>query len=613
MAPQTKKGASRLEGRGFELRPYQEEALTTFEKLYNRGTNRQLFAGATGLGKTVIFSHLPEAFPDLARRGMMVVAHRRELVFQAAETLREVWPQLRVEIEMSSHRASQSADIVVSSIQTLAHPKSQRLQKYDPASDIGILVVDEAHHCSPGSQYQTVCDHFGVGPEEDHTLENGRDRMLLGVTATPNRHDGEGLHHFFDDIAKNLDIRWGIENGWLVDIDAQRIETETDLSDVDTHGDDFVESQLQEAVTTHERNDVIVAAFDDFGGEQGLAFCAGVDQAHTLADAFEAYGFSAEAIDASTEKIRRKDIVRRYKAGDLEVLTNVGVATEGFDVPPCDTLLMARPTKSTTLYTQMIGRGTRPSFNPTAGTAEKRRQAIAASQKPHMKILDFCDQVGDHDLMTAPQLFGLDSEYETADETLTEAAREIEEKEEEMPGKPFRKATSLEELDVIAEQVSVWDVAQSSVEELGDETDLFWMQLSDDILQLQIPHDVQTRKGEVTQDVSLRLERDRLGQWKTVEKKGPVYRDGEMVLKPFEQEGETYNTKEEALECMDRYVRQKYHDSMPLISKGMDWTDRPATKGQLKYLRRLDVHVPDGEDLTRGKASRLINAAKAQG
>ena len=121
MAPQTKKGASRLEGRGFELRPYQEEALTTFEKLYNRGTNRQLFAGATGLGKTVIFSHLPEAFPDLARRGMMVVAHRRELVSQAPETLREVWPQPRLEIEMSHHPASRSAHIAVSSIQTLAH------------------------------------------------------------------------------------------------------------------------------------------------------------------------------------------------------------------------------------------------------------------------------------------------------------------------------------------------------------------------------------------------------------------------------------------------------------------------------------------------------------
>jgi ATP-dependent helicase IRC3 len=606
----TKQKTSRLEGRGFELRPYQEEALLTFEKLYNRGVNRQLLAAATGLGKTVIFSHLPEAFPDLARRGMMVVAHRRELVFQAAETLREVWPQLRVEIEMAGHSASQRADIVVSSIQTLAHPKSQRLQKYDPASDIGILVIDEAHHCSTGSQYQTVCDHFGVGPGEEHTLENGRDRFLLGVTATPNRHDGEGLHHFFDDIAENYDIRWGIKNGWLVDIDAQRIETDTDLSDVDSRGDDFVASQLQDAVNTHERNDVIVAAYDEHGGDQGLAFCAGVDQAHTLADAFETYGHAAEAIDASTEKIRRKDIVRRYKAGDLEVLTNVGVATEGFDVPPCDTLLMARPTKSTTLYTQMVGRGTRPCFNPTAGTAGQRRGNIQQSRKPHMKILDFCDQVGDHDLMTAPQLFGLDPEYETGSETLTEAREEVDRMQEEHPGKPFEKAQSLEEIDVIAEQVSVWDVAESSVDELGDETDLFWMQLSDDVLQLQIPHEPDGY--DVTQDVTMRLERDRLGRWQTIEQKQPVYRDGQMVLKPFEQEGKRYSTKEEALEAMDRYVRRKYADAMPLISKGMDWQDRPATKGQLKYLRRLDVHIPDGEDLSRGKASRLINAAKTQ-
>lgn len=608
--PPSKRNTSRLEGRGFELRPYQEEALLTFEKLYNRGVNRQLLAAATGTGKTIVAAHLPEAFPDLFRRGMMMVAHRKELVFQAAETMREVWPQMRVEIEMGEHRASPRADIVVGTVQTIAHQGSQRLQKYDRHSDIGLLVIDEAHHCSPGSQYSDLCDHFGIGPEEKFTLKNGRDRMLLGMTATPNRHDNVGLHHHFDEIAQNYDIRWGIEQGWLVDIDAQRIETDTDISEVGTHGDDFKVSKLQKAVDTHERNEVIVKAFEEHGGRQGLAFTAGVDQAHTLADAFRSYGISAAAIDGSTEQVKRKDIVRQYKSGSIRVLTNCNVATEGFDVPGADTLLMARPTKSTPLYVQCIGRGTRPCFNPTAGTAQKRRKNIRQSQKPHMKILDFCDQVGDHDLMTAPQLFGLDPEYETGSETLTEAREEIDRMQEQHPGKPFEKAQSLDEIDVIAEQVSVWDVAESSVEELGDETNLFWMQLSDDVLQLQIPHEPDGH--DVTQDVTMRLERDRLGRWQTIERKKPVYRDGQMVLKPFEQEGKRYNTKEEALEAMDRYVRRKYANAMPLISKGMDWQDRPATKGQLKYLRRLDVHIPDGEDLDRGKASRLINAAKAQ-
>jgi hypothetical protein len=182
--------------------------------------------------------------------------------------------------------------------------------------------------------------------------------------------------------------------------------------------------------------------------------------------------------------------------------------------------------------------------------------------------------------------------------------------QEENPGKPFEKAQSLEEIAVIAEQVSVWDVADSSVDKLGDDTDLFWMQLSDDVLQLQIPHE--PGGHDVTQDVTMRIERDRLGRWQCIERKAPVYRDGQMILKPFEQEGKRYNTRGKALECMDRYVRRKYPDALPLISKGMNWQDRAATKGQLKYLRRLDVHIPDGEDLDRGKASRLINAAKAQ-
>jgi len=607
MAPATTEG--RLEGAGYDLRPYQDEALDTFRDLYDQGIPRQLLASATGTGKTVTFSHLPERFPDLFERGMMVLAHRRELVYQAAETLREVWPQFRTEIEMSDYRASRHADIVVASIQTLAHPQSERLRKYNPTEDVGILVIDEAHHCSQGSQYATVADHFGVGPNEQHTLENGRERLLLGVTATPNRHDGEGLHHFFDDIAENYDIRWGIEQGWLVDIRAQRIETGEDISDVGTNAGDFKIGELEEAVNTHERNDVIVKAFVEHGGDQGLAFTAGVDQAHTLADAFESYGISAEAIDADTEKIRRKDIVRRYKGGDLQVLTNVGVATEGFDVPPCDTLLMARPTKSTTLYTQMLGRGTRPCFNPTQETAEARREAIRQSAKPHMTVLDFADQVGEHDLMTAPSLFGLDSEFETEGRSITETVEKVEEMEEESPGKPFRKAKSLDEIEVIAEQASVWDVAESA-DDL--DSDLFWMQLSEDLYQLQIPHDVQTEHGEVTQDVSLRLERDRLGRWTTVHKKQPVYRSGDMVLKPLEQEGKTYNTLEQAVTEMDNFARREYRDALSLISDDQPWHDKAATKGQIKYLRRLEVHIPDGEDLSRGKASKLINAAKAQ-
>jgi len=211
--------------------------------------------------------------------------------------------------------------------------------------------------------------------------------------------------------------------------------------------------------------------------------------------------------------------------------------------------------------------------------------------------------------MTAPSLFGLDSEFETEGRSITQTVEKVEEMEEESPGKPFRKAKSLDEIEVIAEQASVWDVAESA-EDL--DSDLFWMRLSEDTYQLQIPHDVKTEHGEVTQDVSLRLEQDRLGRWTTTHKKQPVYRNGDMILRPFDEEGDTYNTLEDAIEAMDRFVRLKYSDSLALVSDDQPWHDKPASKGQIKYLRRLNVHIPDGEDLSRGKASKLINAAKAQ-
>src|SRR5690606_37677160 len=108
------------------------------------------------------------------------------------------------------------------------------------------IVVDEAHHVSKGSQYERVLDFFGVGPavEHDGTILSGKRRLLVGVTATPNRHDGQGLHLFFDDIAANLDIRWGVENGYLVDIIAHRVSTSTDLSGVSTRAGDFAVGEL---------------------------------------------------------------------------------------------------------------------------------------------------------------------------------------------------------------------------------------------------------------------------------------------------------------------------------------------------------------------------------
>jgi len=255
---------------GFDLRPYQKEALDSFVDLYQQGVNRQLLAAAVGTGKTVVAAHLPAWFPELGQRGFLWVVHREELAYQAAETFQQCWPNRSIQIERGRQEASANADIVVATRQTIADSRSERIKKWDRQKDFGLLGIDEAHHCTRDSQYQTISDYFGVGPDERGPMADGKQRLSLGFTATPNRHDGKGLHYFFDEITENYDLRWAVEQGWLVDITAKRIETGTDISGVSSRAGDFAVGELSDAINTHERNEVIVKGFKQHGGEKAL-------------------------------------------------------------------------------------------------------------------------------------------------------------------------------------------------------------------------------------------------------------------------------------------------------------------------------------------------------
>ena len=133
-----------------------------------------------------------------------------------------------------------------------------------------------------------------------------------------------------------------------------------------------------------------------------IAFCVGVKQAYRLAEEFRSYGVEAQAVDGAMDRDERDERIKAFRQSAYPVLTNCMIATEGFDVPDVDTILMARPTKSTPLYTQMVGRGTRPVINPTDTTAAERCAAIQLSRKPCMRIIDFTDNTGKHPVVTAP-------------------------------------------------------------------------------------------------------------------------------------------------------------------------------------------------------------------
>ncbi|CAM9783647.1 unnamed protein product [Pylaiella littoralis] len=412
------------------LRPYQASVIDRAVELYGQGIRRLLVPLATGLGKTVVFTHLPQAFPELCRRGTLVLVHRDELVQQAVASFAKFLPHLTVGVEKGPETAHAGLDVVVASVQTLGRRGSgaTRLRKY--AAYGGVVVVDEAHHVKAGGMYDDVLNGLGVGSACNGDTANGR--LLAGFTATPRRADGLSLRPFFDHSIGGLDLQWGIANGYLVDIHAYAVRTATDIAALPTRMQDFAGGALSTAVNNDVRNEAAARAMLEFGaGEscsrgkkspRGIAFCADVRHAHDLAHVLNDHNITAMAVDGGMNKKDRGRALSAFRSGEVSTLTNCGVLTEGFDAPFCDTIVMCRPTQSAPLYMQMIGRGTRPWLPPTpqgamgggtsAGSmAPGRLTAIAGSPKPRMHVIDLVDNCGKHKVMSMSTALGLSSEF----------------------------------------------------------------------------------------------------------------------------------------------------------------------------------------------------------
>ena len=239
--------------------------------------------------------------------------------------------------------------------------------------------VHNCHH-APAISYRKILDFL-------------HPQLLLGLTATPYRTDKASLGEVFDKIVHSYGIQEGIRDGYLVDIRAFRVEGKADLDEVHTLGGDFNQKELSHALNTPARNRLIVDAYQKHAaGTKAIAFTAGVQHAYDLAALFRTAGIPAEAVDGAMPPHDRRAVLARLKTGETRVVLNASVLTEGFDEPSVVTVILARPTKSLGLFTQEIGRGTRPS--PATG-------------KTHMILLDVVDATRRHKLMTVKDLIGL--------------------------------------------------------------------------------------------------------------------------------------------------------------------------------------------------------------
>lgn len=412
------------------LRHYQFDAVEAVFKEWETHSSTMVVL-ATGLGKTVTFC---EVVRRLHPQRSIIIAHRTELIDQACSSLARIG--LRSEIEMAERKADASIfygdSTVVASVQSLNSGKkdSKRMTKFRP-EDFSCLIIDEAHHAVANS-YKSVIEHFRQNPN----------LKVLMVTATPDRADEKALGLVCESVAFKFDIADAIDDGWLVPIEQQLVRIASlDYSHVRTTAGDLNGADLAR-IMEDEKNlqGMVGASIEIIGNRKSIAFTSSVRHAEMCCDIFNRHRPGmADWICGETSDDDRARILRRFKAGEVQVLANVGIATEGFDVPDTEVIIMGRATKSRSLYTQMVGRGTRPLPGVIDGlnSSYERREAISESAKPAGLVLDFVGNSGKHKLMTTADILGGDYTEEEKEQAL-----ELIEKS----GKPKRVSDAIKEI-----------------------------------------------------------------------------------------------------------------------------------------------------------------------
>lgn len=373
--------------RDYLLRWYQQEAKDAIELelAVNQST---LLVLATGLGKTETACAVIGDWEG----DCLVLAPRDELVTQARERLERLLGE-PVDTEQRELKSGREARIVVGSVQSMNKRRLERLGK----DRFSLVVADEGHRFLAPT-FRRAFEFF--------------DCKRLGLTATPDRGDEKAMGKIFDSVAYIMDIAHGIEAGYLVPLEARTVQLqEIDISGIDTVAGDLVAAQLDEVMVKAVEG-IVKKTIELEPGRQGIGFFPGVKSAELAAARMNHYRPGSSAwVSGDTPVEERRDIMRRFKAREIQYLFNVLVAIEGFDAPSCDMVIWGRPTKSRGFYAQGSGRCTRVlpgtvDSVPEKHRAAERRALIGLSAKPNAMILDFVGNTGKHKLVTPEDLLG---------------------------------------------------------------------------------------------------------------------------------------------------------------------------------------------------------------
>jgi len=399
-----------------KLRPYQKEAKETVFKKLEVGLKKPIVVLPTGCGKTFCASKITDEF-----KNTLWLTHTEELIDQSALALVMNITEKPLEVDniiadrngmleflnfaeknplmlndterfiydncgiIKAERMDIDKKITVASIQTI----HRRLHKID-SDKYDLIIIDECHQAAAKTWNKTI-EHFSEA------------KLVLGLTATPHRTDGTSLNSVFDEIVYDYSIKDAIEQGYLCEIDAIRIKTNISLDNVRTTAGELNNKDLA-IINCPERNNLIVDSFEKYVKEkQGIIFCVNVQHAMDLTATFKKRGYNSVNFVVGDKNLcpNRKDIIRDYKKGRIQVLINVMVLTMGFDHPNTGFVGMTCPTKSLVKYIQCIGRGTR---------LKNKKYIDKYGQK--VTILDFVDVTSRHRLVNT---WELDKEKEIED------------------------------------------------------------------------------------------------------------------------------------------------------------------------------------------------------
>lgn len=354
------------------LRPYQLNAVKAVHKEWNSGNKNTLVVMPTGTGKTIVFSQIVK---DQVAKGekVLILAHREELLKQAADKLKASSGMESALEKAANTSIGSGLDVVVGSVQTLR--QKSRLEKFSK-DYFGTIIIDEAHH-SAADSYKNILEYFNQA-------------KVLGVTATPDRADMKSLSDVFDSLAFEYKLPEAINDGYLCKIRTKTIPLKVDISKVHTLAGDFNPNELGQALDLY-LEAIADSIVKECKGRKTVIFTPLVRISQRLNELLKDRGVNTVEVNGSSKD--REEILKDFESGKYDAMTNAMLLTEGWDCPSVDCIICLRPTKSRSLYAQIVGRGTR-----------------LCKGKDNLLILDYLWLSGKHSLCHPSDIFCEDAE-----------------------------------------------------------------------------------------------------------------------------------------------------------------------------------------------------------